>query len=331
MLTTWQLRDEDREFFSRHLDSFLPERIYDMHAHLWRKRDWEGQSPPMVSAACSELTMERYREYMAWILPEREVHGLHFPFPTIFPNNPAPCNEWVSQEIKKDPLARGQFYVRPSDDADWVREEVKRLGLCGFKPYAGFADRPDKHNAEIPEFFPEWIARLAHQEGWSVTLHMQRSRSLADGSNQHWIRSYCEDYPDMMLILAHAARGFNPYHTMEGMEEVRGLPNLYVDTSVACSPLAVMACIKALGVSKVLYGSDFYCSHIRGTNLAVGDSFLWLEDAAPVWDDVAYDVAPVLLGLENLRAIKAACQMLQLSDSDVEAVFWDNAERILGL
>ncbi|MDP6108391.1 MAG: hypothetical protein QGI33_08155, partial [Candidatus Brocadiia bacterium] len=223
MTTTFERRDEDMEFFERHLDSFVPERVYDMHAHLWRERDWEGQPPPMVSAGCAEVTLQRYREYMSWILPEREVHGLHFAFPTMFPNDPAPCNEWVSREIKKDPLAWGQFYVRPSDDPDWVRGEVKRLGLRGFKPFTGFADRPDKQNAEIPEFFPEALARLAHEEGWSVTLHMQRARSLADESNQHWIRTYCQRYPHMVLILDHAARGFNPYHTFEGLEQLPAL------------------------------------------------------------------------------------------------------------
>jgi len=79
------------------------------------------------------------------------------------------------------------------------------------------------------------------------------------------------------------------------------------------------------------YGSDFYCSHIRGTNLPLGDSFLWLAEEAPVWGEVAYGQKPVLLGLENLRAIKAACEVLHLGDAEVEAIFWGNAARILGL
>lgn len=330
-MPTWEVRDEDREFFERELQSFVPDRVYDVHAHLWRRRDWEGRESAIIRAAPAEVTLEVYKECMAWILPGREVHGLHFPFPTIFPNDPTPCNEWVSRQIKKDPVARGQFYVRPTDDPEWVRGEVKRLGLRGFKPFAGFADRPDKINAEIPEFFPEWLARLAHEEGWSVTLHMMRPRSLADASNQHWIRTYCEKYPDMTLIVDHCARGFNPHHAIEGLDQVRGLPNLFADTSVACAPLAVMACIRALGVKNVLYASDFLCSHMRGTNVPVGDSFLWIEEDAPVWNGVLYGRRPVLLGLENLRAIKAACQMLNLSDPDVEAIFWNNAARVLGL
>ena len=92
-----------------------------------------------------------------------------------------------------------------------------------------------------------------------------------------------------------------------------------------------MACIRYLGVGQVLYGSDFFCSHLRGTNLPVADSFLWLYEDADVWSEVLYAGQPVLLGLENLRAIRAACQMLRLPDRDVESIFWGNAARLLGL
>jgi len=36
-----------------------------------------------------------------------------------------------------------------------------------------------------------------------------------DPENSATIRRYCERYPDMKLILAHAGRGFNMHHTIE--------------------------------------------------------------------------------------------------------------------
>lgn len=330
---TWELRDCDRDFFRRELESFVPPKVYDMHAHLWRASDWEGNAPVYAQIAPSEITLEVYREHMEWILPGRDVHGLHFPFPAIFPNNPAPCNEWVGKQIKKDILARGQLYVRPDDDPEKVKEETKRLRLTGFKPFAGFSQRPDKENAEIPEYFPEWMAGIAHREGWTVTLHLQRNRSLADASNLFWINAYCKKYPDMKLILDHSARGFNPWHCIEGLRQLaKDMPgNLYADTSVNCVPLATMACLKYLGPEHVLYGSDFFCSHIRGTNLPVGDSFLWLEEDMGVHDRIAYRGEPVLVGLENLRAVKSAFEILNLGDKEIENYFWGNAAKILSL
>ena len=331
MAVTWEYRTEDQEFFERELDAFVPDRIYDMHAHLWRATDWGNSPPDIVRLAPSEITLEIYREHLGWIFPNRDVHGLHFPFPSAFPNNPAPCNEWIAAQIREDSLARGQFYVRPDDDPDWVASETKRLGLRGFKPFSCFSARQDKENAEIPEYFPEWIARIANDNGYSVTLHMMRARSLADSSNQHWIRSYCTTYPNMTLILDHCARGFNPHHLLEGLPKVAGLPNLFVDVSVACSPLSIIACLSHLGPDHVLYGSDFFCSHQRGTNLPIGDSFMWLEEGDSLSGGVQYGKRPVLVGLENLRAVKAACRVLKLTDAQVEALFWNNAARILDL
>jgi len=329
----WELCDHDVEFFERELDSFVPDKVYDVHAHLWRKSDWGGRTPVFAEAGPAEVTLATYREHMAWILPRREVHGLHFAFPAAFPNDPGPPNAWVSRQIAGDPLARGQLYVRPTDDPDWVRQEVRRLGLRGLKPFAGFADRPDIGNAEIPEYFPEPLAALAHEEGWSVTLHLQRPRSLADPSNLHWLRVYCGKYPDMALILDHSARGFNPFHCLEGLEQLdpQRLPGLHVDTSVNCVPLATIACLRRLGPERVLYGSDYYCSHMRGANFPVGDSFVWLDQDTYDWDNVLYGAPPVLVGLANLQAVKAAFQVLGLGDSAVEAYFRGNAVRILGL
>lgn len=334
MPLTWQLRDQDRECFERELNDFVPDRVFDMHAHLWRKTDFEDHVPQFVAVGPDEVTMERYRDVIAWILPHRTVHGLFFPFPSAWPNATEAPNDWVSREIKKDPMSRGQFYVRPDDDPDWVRAEVLRLGLRGFKPFCCFAKRSDRENAEIPEYLPEWIPRLAHEHGWSITLHMQRARSLADPSNQHWINTYCRKYPNMALILDHCARGFNPYQLIEGLRGIEPAQNLFIDTSVACNPLAIWACVEHFGVDHIVYASDFYCSHLRGTNLPCGDSFIWLDESQNVWDFCTRPTpqpGPLLIGLENLRAVKAVFRRLRLSDAQIESYFWSNAARLLGL
>jgi len=135
----------------------------------------------------------------------------------------------------------------------------------------------------------------------------------------------------MILILDHCARGFNPYHLIRGLKKLENLPNLYVDTSTICNSLAVMACLEHFGSDHVLYASDFYCSHFRGVNLPVGDSFLWLIEDMDIWGDISYQKKPVLMGLENLQAVKAAFRMLKLSDKDIENYFYNNAAGLLGI
>ena len=160
---------------------------------------------------------------------------------------------------------------------------------------------------------------------------MVRSRAAADASNIHWIRHYCEKYPDMNLILAHSARGFQPAHNLEGLSQLTGLDNLYFDTSANCEPIAHQAIIRILGHEKLLYGSDLPVSHIRGRHVAVADSFLFLDQDTPIWEAKYMKIEPVLLGLEHLRSIKWACWSERLSDIAVEDIFWNNAARLFGL
>lgn len=333
MPVTWELTDQDRETVARELDGFLPDRIYDAHAHLYRA-SWWSEVPAHVRAGPQDITLEVYREQMQGLLGGRRVHGLHFAFP--FPAPPeeslAAANEWVAREVRRDPAARGQLLVRPTDDPEWVRGEVGRLGLCGLKPFIFYADVPDIYQANLPDILPERIARVASEEGWTVTLHLVRSRGIADASNRHWIRHYCESYPGMQLILDHCARGFNPYHVLEGLPALAGLDNLWIDASSVCNSLAVEAALAVVGPERMLYGSDFYVSHMRGTNFPCGDTFIWVdEDTRLPRPGYTPETSLPLVGVENLRAIKAAAWSARLTDAQVEALFWSNAAGLLGV
>lgn len=329
MSLTWELRDEDKEIIGRELEDFLPERVYDVHGHLYRTIFWDELSSE-IAAGPPDITLEVFREQMAWLFPGREVHGIHMPL--AFASDTRPGNAWVSQEMRKDPKARGHFLVRPTDDPEWVRGEVKRLGLRGLKPFCTYSQVENIWEAEIPDFLSEAIAAVADEEGWSITLHIVRSSGVADPSNQHWIRRYCEKYPGMQLILDHCARGFNPYHTLMGLPALAGLDNLWIDTSAVCNSLAVEAALSVVGPKRLLYGSDFCISHFRGTNLGVGDAFVWLDENTPVWE-AAYcpTIMPTLVGIENLRAVKAAFWSAGLSDTQIEDYFWGNAANLLGI
>ena len=321
------IRDEDREFFERELDSFVPDRVFDAHAHLSAAgTDGETNVPdwPLPSTGYAE-----YRKLNDMLYPGRHVAALFIAWGST-PERIKLANEWVGEQTAKAANCRGSFFVRPTDDPEWVRQEVRRLGLHGLKCYHQQAAVARTWEADIPDYLPEPLAKVAHEEGLAITLHMVKARAVADPGNIHWIRHYCETYPDMTLILAHSARGFQPAHNLEGLPQLTGLNNLYFDCSANCEPMAHQAIIRIMGHKKLLYGSDLPVSHLRGRSLGAADSFVWLYENTPVWVEKQMTIKPVFIGLEHLRSLKWACWSERLTDSQVEDIFWNNAARLFG-
>jgi glutamate-1-semialdehyde 2,1-aminomutase len=318
--------DEDREFFARELEAFVPERVFDAHCHLWGP---ENGGPPQAGFPGEVGCGEVFR-LLDVLHPGREASALFIPLP-FDRENAVAAGRWVAAEARKDERSRGLWVARPSDDPEWVRSEVRELGLSGIKCYHLLADVDQTWEAELPDYLPERLVEVADEEGWVITLHVVKRRALADPSNLHWIRYYCEKYPGARFILAHAGRSFQPAHNLEGLPRLAGLGNLYFDTSANCEAVAHEAVLRTFGHKRLLYGSDFFVSHLRGRSVAAADSFLWLDGSSPVWSEKHDELRPVLVGLESLRALKWAAWSAGLADAAVEGVFWANAVELFAL
>ena len=326
--------DADRELFARELDSFVPEQVFDAHAHLWAK----SHLPSTAGAAFSQIdddpiNLAVYRRRMAELMPGREIIGGIFLPGAVgaFGDQANAQDEFLATEVAKEKRAGGSMMVSPGMDPEFVRQQVRRLGLTGLKCYHLQSAKQPTWDAELPDYLPESHVKVAHDEGLHITLHMVKSRAIAEPSNQHWIRHYCEKYPDMKMILAHAARGFNVYHTIEGLSALKGLPNLWCDMAAVTEVGACEAIIEILGHDRLLYGTDFPISHLRGRCVVIGDGFLWLYDDSLDWSKVSHEpLQPVLVGLESLRILKQAAWHRRLSDRQVEDIFRNNGLRLLG-
>lgn len=317
---------EDNTFFARELASFVPDKVFDAHAHLWHPEFYQEVGLPHIPR------MAGYSEFCSFfkaLCPGREIAALFIPH-FYLPGREGQGSEWLADQVHSNSHCRGEVFIHPNDNPESIKEQVCRLGLDGFKCYHTYASTKPTWQADMPEYLPEDFVRLADSQGWVITLHLVKSRAVADPSNIHWIRYYCKKYPSMKLILAHSARGFQPQHNLEGLPQLRGLDNLYFDASANCEPIAHQAVVRILGHKKLLYGSDFPIALERGRSVAVADSFLWLYKSSPVWQEKHACIKPVLVALEHLRSLKWACWSERLSDTQVEDIFWNNAVRLFG-
>lgn len=335
-MTHWTFSDEDSALFARAVAPLLPDRIFDAHAHLYRHAHYgPGGPPPLFAATPAEVGLGRYTSDVAWIHGAGRTVGA-LCFGLAFTGERAANDAFVAAETAAGRaagfLALPQLIVAPDDDPDQVRAAVRAGGFVGLKPYHTLAqtDGPT-WQAPLEAYFPERLAQVADELGLSVTLHLVRDRALADPANQAALRRYGERYPNMRLILAHAGRGFNPWHTIEGVAALAGLGNLWFDTSAVTEAGGFEAIVEAFGHERLLYGSDFPVSHLRGRCVALGDSFHWIYAGAPGLGERHGDVRPALVGLESLRSLALACRRLGLADRQIEDIFYGNAARLFGL
>jgi glutamate-1-semialdehyde 2,1-aminomutase len=328
---TWELREYDQEFFARELQSFVPDTVFDSHAHLYDtshsslQRSYFEKGPQTV-------TLEEFLRQIQWLIPGREVSGLFFGA-GLSETTYTASNEFVAAQVAKDKGSRGQLIVSPRQDPEQVRELVRKYRFVGLKVYHTFSERRPTWESEVREFLTEEHVRVAHEDGLSITLHMVRARSLADPSNQEQIRTYCLKYPNIRMILAHAARGFNPFHAIEGIHSLKGLRNVWCDSSAVTEAGGFEVIVETLGHDRLLWGSDFPISHLRGRCVAIGDEFLWLYENTLDWEHIA-SYAPIRLyfvGHESLRALKQAASRLRLKDSQIEDIFVNNGRRLFGM
>jgi len=330
MPITWGFTDYDRDFFHRELESFVPDKVFDSHAHLYELNHWK--SPDSLKAGPAIVSLQTYREQIEWLTPGRKTTGLFFGV-GFSEGSRKISNEFVAREISKDPCSRGLLIVSPQQDSEQVREEIQSHGMVGLKVYHTFSRRTPTWESEINEFLTEEHVRAANEGGHAIMLHMVKARALADPANQRLIRSYCERYPIIKLVLAHAARGFNPFHTMEGIGALKGLHNIWCDASAVTESSGIEAIIETLGHKRLLWGSDYPISHFRGRCVSIGDEFLWLYEETLDWETVnpAGKIRPLLVGHESLRALKLAAMRLRLSDTQLEDIFYNNARAMLGM
>ncbi|HID24759.1 MAG TPA: aminotransferase class III-fold pyridoxal phosphate-dependent enzyme, partial [Planctomycetaceae bacterium] len=324
------IESHDAEYFAEHLRGFVPPASFDAHAHLYRSEDALDTLPRHVEEESGDVGWAAYvRALRSWMGDRHPADGLFFTVPKPTLDRPQ-ANRFVADQVRSRPGSRLLLLVHPEDDPQAIEATAESVPCAGLKVYHVYSGRSDSFDAPPDQFLPEWAWQLAHEHEWILMLHLVRSRALADPVNHRYVRDRCRRYPRARLILAHAARGFCGAHTVEAVATLRGLENVYFDTSGICEPHPLEAILRTFGPRRLLFGTDFSVSELRGRCVSVGDGFLWLYEHNVDWQGSQF-AQPLRIGLESLLALKQACRTLRLTDSDVERIFCSNAHELLGL
>jgi len=320
---------DDLDLYRRALARFVPPGAFDAHAHLYTVRGLRLDVEASDEDARAEMGIDAFRRGLAsWMGDDCPKDGLFFAAPVNRRVDVAGENRFVAAEVAGRSQSRGLMLIRPTDDPAAVESELLGAGFSGFKAYHLFAPADDTYEAAIDQFLPDWAWELADRHGLAIMLHMVRRRALSDPGNQQYIREHCLRHPRAKLILAHAARGFCAQHTIDAIDTLRGLENVYFDTAAICEPGALEAILREFGPSRVMFGTDWPISNVRGRCVSVGDGFFWMHEHTVDFASAPF-CRPTLVGIESLLALRQAARTCALAEGDVERIFHGTAREVL--
>jgi glutamate-1-semialdehyde 2,1-aminomutase len=327
----WTYGDTD-DRIAEDLRLRLPERVLDAHAHLYRRASLQASPPGLLTTGPEVVTAQVWREHIGRQVGEGRLVGALFAgMPTAQAASLARENSFVLEQCETLPHSRGLVIISPDWSPATVAAYLDHPQFAGFKPYHTLSKETPTFDAALGAYLPQWAWELADERGLVILLHLVRSRALADPDNARELRERCLKHPRAKVLLAHAARGFHAPNTVQGLPALRGLENVWFDSSGICEATALAAILTEFGPRRLLWGSDFPVSEIRGRCVTLGDGFAWLQHDTVVWDQLIPPCEPILVGLESLRALAEATDDLGLNAADLQDIFADNALRLLGL
>jgi len=324
------LTPRDQQLAVAATKGFVPAEVYDIHAHPYHSAHFPAGEWAFLNGK-TVLGCHEHRAYLQRIMPAQTIHGLYFGMPRKSADRAA-MNDWVAEEVKTrgTALSRSLRVVSPADDPEDVAASLRSGKFCGLKVYHCYAARPDTMNASVEEYVPEWMWEITHETRGVIMLHIVRDGAMEDVRNQASLQRLCRAYPKTRLILAHVGRSFSYRNARHGLHALESLDNVVVDTSAICEADAFRAALATLGPRRILWGSDFAVSELRGRCVTTGELFFWLhpdlirpEHSSPTQSEMT------LVGVESLLSLREACEDSGLTSSDVEDIFRNNALRTL--
>lgn len=327
--------DLDQRIWAEELEDFVPDRVFDVHTHIYRwafnlNADKEtGPYAPSIGRYFPEVTTRLADEIDAALLPGRKVERLAFPFPFAGHCDFDGSNTYVASEAARSADSSALMLVHPGMSEAEILATLKRTGAIGLKPYLVYATNADRAEASITDFLPEHQIALADRFGLIVMMHLSKRRAISDPDNISEMLRLSEKYPRVRWILAHCARSYSAWAIEKAAASLRGLPNVWYDTSTVCEADALDAIYNGVGVDRVMYGSDDMIGPMRGKYIAFGFAWAFLSETNHQLSLGHCDGRMTYIRYEQLRAMKRGARQLGLTTAQRQALFHDTARNLV--
>jgi len=339
----WEYTEVDRAFWERHLEGWLPGRIFDAHTHVNEPRfrveapTEEKRRQYWVNELDEPIGTAEAARCSAAVFPGREFCCLAFGHPSLQYDI-----EGSNADLEQQCVRRGWYRLavaKPDWSARRLADELEMPRTLGIKPYYSLipGQDPDSRDklleASIFEFLPRHQLEVLDRRGACVTLHVPKADRLGHPENIAEIKQIRREYPRIVLIIAHFGRCYTLAHAQQALPQLADDEGLYFDNSAVLNPDVHRLALRTLGAGRILYGTDNPIFYMRGRRQWEGTTytnrtnypFHFNKDREPAQVEATY----TLYMYEALLGIKQACEGLALPRDQIEAIFHGNAERLV--
>ncbi|MCD6174592.1 MAG: amidohydrolase family protein [Planctomycetes bacterium] len=340
----FDIKDVDKKFYNERLRDFLPEKIIDIHTHVWLDRmvthttDELAKVVSWPSKIAKDNSIEDLLETYELLFPDKSVSPMTFSN-VIDKNSMDKMNAYVAQCAETYNLPSLAF-TQPDWDAEKFETIVTQGGFLGAKVYLTFsANCIPTNEIRIFDFLPHHQLDVLNRHNWIVMLHIPRDKRLRDPLNLAQMLEIENRYPNIKLIIAHVGRAYCPEDIGNAFEVLADTKNMMFDFSANTNTEVFEKLIKAVGPKRIMFGSDMPITRMRMRRICENGHYINVVPKGLYGNISADKNMREVVGkeaehlsffiYEEIDAFRRASERTKLSRVDIEDVFYNNAQEII--
>lgn len=325
------------------LKDFLPDKIIDVHTHVYKKEFFDplpegAKEAPKKwpSLVASDDSIEDLQETYSLMFPGKDVQALMF----INGGTGMDKNNAYLSEVSKKTGWGALYYSQPTQSADELEDKIRKGGFLGVKSYLDLAPKYIPTNeVRIFDFFPKHQLERLNEMGAICMCHIPRDGRLKDPVNLHQIMEIRKEFPKLRLIVAHIGRAYAPEDIGNSFELLTKEPETMYDFSANCCDYAIEEVIKNCGTKHLMFGTDMPILRMRTHRIVENGTYINLVPPGlypdPYGDPHLREVSEeegkeiTFFAYEELLSFKRVCEKLKLTRQDVEDIMHNNAKNLM--
>ncbi len=342
----FEITDIDRQVYENEIRDFLPEKMIDIHTHVWLDRlkahskEAFSRVVQWPSLVAKENSVEDLIETYRLMFPDKQVTPLMFSSLKTGDDFDG-LNDYIRESSQKHHFP-ALLYAKPEWSDKEMEKRVIEGGFLGLKVYLNLAPAYiPRAEIRIFDFLPPHQLEVLHQHHWIVMLHIPRDGRLRDAVNLAQIQEIERNYPGAQVIIAHVGRAYCPEDVGDAFEVLAETRHLRVDFSANTNDWVFEQLIKAVGPKRILFGSDLPILRMRMRRICEDGTYVNLVPQGLYGDvsgdknmrEVSGDEAAKLTFFmyEEILAFKRAAERTELTPEDINDVFYENGKSLIGM